>query len=87
MKLFFVLTMAFLTTSVLAKSLEEKKTKLISGLDERISELQKSKSCIQQAQDEKSLSECRKSKPNRREKLRKKLKEATKPREQKVEKK
>jgi len=68
MKLFFVLTMAFLTTSVLAKSLEEKKTKLISGLDERISELQKSKSCIQQAQDEKifvGMSKNRKPKPKR----------------------
>lgn len=92
MKFFLALTMAFLTMSALAndkketKSLEQKKAKLISGIDERISQLQKNKSCIQQAQDEKTLSECRRSKPNRRDKLRKKLKEAAMPREQKVEK-
>ena len=85
MKLLLVLTLVFLSMSVLAKSLEEKKTKLISGLDQKISQLQKTKSCIQQAQDEKSLSKCRR--PNRSEKLRKKLKGAAKPREQKVEKK
>lgn len=93
MKFFLALTMIFFSMMALAsdkketKSLEQKKAKLISGLDERISKLQKSKSCIQQAQDEKALSECRRSKPNRREKLRKKLKESTTPREQKVEKK
>lgn len=79
MKLSIVLTMVFLTTAALAnerikgQSLQDKKANLISRLDKRIVELQKSKACIQEAKDEKAVSECHQGQRNRRERLRKKL--------------
>lgn len=79
MKLSIVLTMVFFSTAVLAnenikgQSLADKKANLISRLDKRIVDLQKSKACIQEAKDEKALGECHHGQKNRRERLRKKL--------------
>lgn len=84
MKLLVTLAMILFVSATLAdgknaeKTLENKKEKLLAHLDKKISKLQKSKECIEQAKDEKSLSECNKGE-SRREKLRKKMEGKKKP--------
>ena len=64
-------------------SFEERKANLTAHLNKRIEQLQKSKSCVSEAKDEKALRACHEKMREHRQKLREKMRTMKKERKEK----